>query len=139
MPHQSGNNEFLCLLKLYILLHFTSPFYRKYILCPLSNLYSGTSLIQFYVIFSSIKYQKGCVKHKQLSSLFLTDADCPRSMWSINPYCAHISPGASSIDISSIMIHAELLVCLVLHMCISKVLYLPAPPLVVGMYGENTM
>ena len=78
-------------------------------------------------------------KHKQLSSLFLTGADRPRSMWPINPYCAHISPDASSFDIPSTMTHAELLVCLVLHLCISKVFHWPAPPTVVDIYDECSM
>jgi hypothetical protein len=35
--------------------------------------------------------------------------------------------------------HAQLLVCLVLSLCITKVLYPPVLPPLVGIYGANTM
>ena len=55
--------------------YFILRHHRKSILCPLSNLYSGTSLIQFYVIFRKTKYQKGCVRHKETQTTVTSLSD----------------------------------------------------------------
>jgi hypothetical protein len=79
------------------------------------------------------------MKHKLPSSVSLTVVDRPRSVWSIDPYCAHIFPGSSSGDFLSIMTCAEHLVWLVLHLYISKVLNPPAPPLLVCINDKYTI
>ena len=73
-------------------------------------------------------------KHNQPSSFFLAGVGLPGPMWHIDLYCAHICPVTSSIDLPSIMIHAELLVRLVLHLCISKVLNPQMPPPLITMW-----
>ena len=58
-------------------------------------------------------------KHKQPSSLSLTNVGQPRLMRSIDLYFTNVWPGASYTDSCSILTHAKLLVCLVEFLWIS--------------------